>query len=275
MQDEWSPYQGPLTGKRVLVTRSEEQAPVLSSLLTRAGALPIEIPVIRIEPPESWEPVDRAIARLGEYDWIIFTSANGVRSFLGRLGTLGMDAGSLEGGKIAVIGPATSAALTEAGLCADLVPREFVAESLLAELTRVGVTGKQVLLARAAEARDVLTIGLREQGAQVDVVALYRTRPAKEASTRLVELLTERKLDVVTLASSSSVRQLADALGESFQELLGGVVIACIGPVTAGTALELGMRADLVAEEYTMAGLVSSLERFYRERVDRSGIETA
>lgn len=260
----------PLFGRRVLVTRSREQAGVLSAVLRGAGAVPVEVPLIGIAPPANWELVDQAISCLHEYSWAVFTSANGVRSFFGRLAALGRDARVLGPCRVAAIGPATAGALRESGIRADLVPAEFVAEALLAELAKAGVGGERVLLARAEVTRDVLEGGLRELGARVDLVTLYRTTRVEDAPARLASVLA-RGLDAITLASSSSVRHLVEALGQDAGRKLDGVAVACIGPVTAQTARDLGLRVDVEAVEYTMNGLVEALENYFRGR-PRSGL---
>ncbi len=264
----------PLVGKRVLVTRNREQAGKLSRLLAEAGAEPVELPTIRIAEPESWEDLDRALHQLDGYGWVVFTSANGVRGFFSRLGALGKDARALQGVKIAVIGPASADALREAGMRAELIPDEYVAEALAGELVRQDVGGKRILVARPAEGREVLVDLLRAQGAEVDEPVVYRTLPAQDAGQRVAQLMNEQGLDVATFASSSSVRNLMALLGAETATRLGRVTIACIGPVTAETAREFGLRVDVVAQEYTISGLVRALENYYRDgAVSPSGEE--
>lgn len=253
----------PLFGKRVLVTRGREQAGDLSRLLAEVGADPVELPTIQIEPPESWEPLDRAIARLQEYGWVVFTSANGVRGFFGRLASHGKDGRALSGARVAAIGPATAEALARVGIRADFVPKEYVAEAVAAGLGELGVAGCRLLVARAAGAREALVGLLRDRGALVDVVPVYRTVPVPGSADRLRELLEGERIDVATFASSSSVRNLVEMLGEEVRDRLARLVVACIGPVTARTARELGLRVDVVATEYTIPGLVRALEEYY------------
>ncbi len=258
----------PLFGKRVLVTRTREQAGDLSRLLAEVGAEPVEVPTIRTQPPECWEPVDEAISRLAEYGWVVFTSGNGVRSFFDRLDALGKDARALGRSRVAAIGPATAGALREAGIRADLVPEEYVAEAVAARLIEQGAAGSRILLARAAEAREVMAEMLAKEGARVDQVAVYRTVPAPEAGHRLKGLLEGKGVDAATFASSSSVRNLVAALGEEAREHLDRLLVACIGPITARTARELGLRVDIVASEYTIPGLVRALEDYYSRCAD-------
>ena len=249
----------PLFGKRVLVTRSREQSSALSQLLREQGADPVESPVLRIVPPDSYEGIDSAVGRLSGYDWVAFTSANGVRIFLERIMALGLDARAFGGARLAAIGPATADELRRYGLQADLLPEEFVAESLAVAMLSTGVEGKRVLLPRAEEAREVLGDALLEAGALVDRVVCYRTVPALENAVRLRDELASGVIDAVTLASSSTARYLVEALGKEAVSLLDRPVIACIGPITAATARELGLRVDVEASEHTIPGLVQAL----------------
>ena len=248
-----------LEGRRVVVTRPQGQAEALCDRLRALGAEPIRFPVIAIAAPEAGGPLDQAIARLGLYDWIIFTSVNGVQQFWNRLAVIGgavVDAPF--SGKVAAIGPVTAAALRERGVQVDLIPDEYVAEAILDEID--DVAGMRILLPRADLARPALTKGLRAVGAKVDEVAAYRTvlvRPDPAAYAAL-----EVGVDVVTFTSSSTVRNFM-ALTEEFE--YGDPLITCIGPVTATTAGELGLRVDVVAAEYTIDGLLEALQRRFAE----------
>lgn len=253
----------PLFGKRILVTRAGEQASVLSRRLADAGAQPVELPVIRIEPPVSWETVDDAVAGLERYNWTVFTSANGVRAFFERLNVLGKDARAFGHCRLAAIGPATASALIERGVQADLVPESYVAEALAAKLLEQEVSGSRVLVPRAAEARNILRTLLEGEGAVVDEVTVYRTVSNPDAAGPLRELLERNSLDVVTFASSSSVRNLMEALGDDGVGLLSRMAVACIGPITAQTAVDHGLRVSVVAKEYTIPGLVRALESHF------------
>ena len=264
---------GPLFGKRVLVTRARAQASVLSRLLRVAGAEPIEVPLIRIEPPESFAPLDEAIARLPDYDWVIFTSANGVEAFAARLRQAGLDARALGRAQLATVGPATAQALAAGGLRADVVAEDAQQAGLLQALADTAVAGQRFLLPRAAEAPDLLPQGLRERGATVDVVAAYRTVAGEGTAGQLRNLLAGadaagaegRPVDAVTFASSSTVSHFAELLGPEAASLASRAVVACIGPVTAATARGCGLRVDVEAGEHTIPGLVHALaEHFAR-----------
>src|SRR5579872_6451561 len=207
----------PLQNKRVLVTRTREQASTLSILLRSLGALPIECPTIRILPPEDWEPLDNALKRLcaNGFDWLVLTSVNGVNICFERLRDLGYSARDISNVRVAAIGPATAASLSQYGIAADIVPDEYIAESVVTALINEArqkgksLQGLRILLARAAEARKVLVTELRQAGAIVDEVAAYHTVSAAvddERGLEVVRLLRNRQLDIITFTSSSTVR---------------------------------------------------------------------
>lgn len=247
---------GPLAGLRVLVTRAAGQAGDLSARLRAAGAEPVEVAVIQIVPPDDVAPLDDALRRLPEYDWVLFTSSNTVEAVFARLDALGLDARAFEATRVAAIGTATAERLRARGVRVDYVPDRFVAEALLEGLITRGVAGQRVLLPRAEHARDVLPNGLRSVGATVDVVVAYRTEIPPDAPG--LRALEAGEIDVVTLTSSSTARNLV-ALASGRVDLINRARVACIGPITAATAREVGLRVDLVAEEHTIPGLVAAL----------------
>jgi uroporphyrinogen III methyltransferase/synthase len=251
----------PLFGQRILVTRAREQASRLTEELEEAGAMCLEAPTIRLTDPDSYEPLDNAIRSIHQYSWVAFTSPNGVKSFFARLKLQGKDARHLGQIKLAVIGPETAAALERQGIVADVVPAEFRAEAVVAALT--GKVGPQdrVLIARAAEAREVLPQELIKLGAAVDVVAAYKTVLGEAEGALISQQMLAGEIDIVTFTSSSTVTNLVKILGDNAQELLTGVKIACIGPITADTCKENGLIPDVVATEYTIKGLVDSIIR--------------
>ncbi len=248
-----------LSGLRVVITRPEAQSEVLCELLRRAGVIPISFPVITIAPPEPGGALDQAIRRLSQYDWIIFTSVNGVQQFRTRQANiLGMSLERLQGipgftGKIAAIGPKTAQVLRQSGIEVHVMPSEYRAEAILDVIGEVH--GARILLPRADIARAELTVGLRERGAIVDEVAAYRTLPTTPPPLAFEQL--QQGVDVVTFTSSSTVRHFV-ALTRGIN--YGDPAIACIGPVTAETARQLGLRVDIVADEYTVDGLLRALE---------------
>ena len=252
----------PLSGWRVLVTRTREQASDLSSSLERHGATAIEVPLIAFADLESYDILDGCLTSADRFDWLIFTSQTGVLSVRRRLAALGLDVRALKGPRIAAIGSATAQVLGEWGIRVDLVPERFVAEALAEALKAEGVAGKRVLIARAEEAREVLSEVLSEAGAEVTVAPSYRTIPSPSAGPEIVRLVAEGTVDVITFASSSSVRAFAGCVeGHDPASLLSGLTVACIGPVTAQTAREVGLTVDVEAEEYTIEGLVEALAR--------------
>lgn len=255
----------PLTGKVVVVTRPRAQAQAFAGLLEAAGARVLLVPTIAIEPPASWELLDRALERLDDYRWAVFTSVNGVEMTRRRLEEKGRGADALRGRRLAAIGPATAEALRAMGLETEVVPEEYVAEALAERLCALIRPGERVLLARAAEARDVLVTLLEAAGARVDEVPAYRTRPERaEDAGELRGALGAGRVDVVTFTSSSTVRHFAELFpGEDLPGLLRGVAVACIGPVTRATALALGLETRIVPREYTIPALAQAIADHY------------
>jgi uroporphyrinogen III methyltransferase/synthase len=248
----------PLFGKRVLVTRTRKQASILSQLLARHGALPVELPTIEIEVIPDNKELDRAIARLSDYSWLIFTSANGVEIFFGRLRALGHDARELGKTKLCAIGPATAAALERYGLIADRIPQEYVSEAIADSLQGENISGMRVLLPRAAGATSELVNRLGQLGAGVDEIAIYRAVLPKADTDGGKQMLLAGEIDITTFTSSSTVEHLVSLLGSKW-EAVNRTRVACIGPVTAATAARLGVRVDVVAKEHTIPGLVQAL----------------
>jgi uroporphyrinogen III methyltransferase/synthase len=259
----------PLFGRRILVTRSREQAGELIDMLEERGAEAIAAPAIRIAPPEDPEALDRACAQAGTFDWIVFTSANGVDAFMARLLAIG-DIRELKGVRICTTGAATAARVQRYGIRVDLTPSEFRAEAV-AEALR-GATelkGVRFLLPRADIARDFLADELRAAGAEVADVAAYRTVPAtveREGDPDVYRMLLDRQVDAITFTSASTVRNFADMLGrDQAADLLTPVVVASIGPVTAEAAQQLGIRTTVMPARYTIPDLVDALvEHFTR-----------
>ena len=256
----------PLFGKTIAITRAEEQSGPLIDLLREKGAEPVLASVIQTFPPEDWGPLDKAMSNLEHYYGIIFTSANGVRWFLHRLKEQGRDIRDLKGVKIFAIGPKTSKAIEELGIRVDAVPEKFVAESLLETLDKEDLKDKRFLLPRAAVAREILPETLREKGAVVDVCPAYQTRAPENAREHLTQLLENQQVDVITFTASSTVINFMEIAGNSAKQLLEQVTVACIGPITAKTAQDHGLKVDVVPEEYTIEGLVLTLEEYYREK---------
>jgi uroporphyrinogen III methyltransferase/synthase len=253
----------PLFGTRILITRTREQSSALADRLEAAGAEVVELPTIAVVPPESWAPLDAAIAGLAAYAWLIFTSANGVEAFQARLRAAGKDARSLAGTRVCAIGPATAAALEGLGIRADVVPATFTAEGIV-EAMGGQARGQRVLLVRAAQAREVVPEELTRRGARVDVAPAYQTRPGAVDPEPVRAMLREGQVHAVTFTSSSTVVNFLGLLGPESPDLLGKVCVACIGPVTAETARRHGIAPAIVADRHTIPALTEALVRHFK-----------
>ncbi len=255
----------PLFGKRIAITRTREQASVLREELAALGAEVTEIPTIAIRPPDSWEPLDSAIRRLEEFHYLLVTSANGVNHFLARLEAAGRDSRALKGLTIGAIGPATAAEFARAGVKVDLLPKDYVAEGLLAALGERDLRGKAFLIPRARVARDVVPRALEERGARVEVVEAYQTVLPDLSQQELARLLTPPP-DAITFTSSSTAANFAKLVGEErVVEMLRGAVVASIGPITSATLRKLGVNVSVEAQEATMAGLARAIADEFRK----------
>lgn len=250
----------PLSGRRILVTRARAQASGFVERLRRLGAEAVELPVIAVEPAGERRDLEDAVRRLGTIDQAVFTSANAVRLVWEAVRAAGLDARSFAGVRLVAIGPETAAALLECGLAANVVPAEYVAEAVADAMIAAGVEGSRVWLPRAAAARDVLPARLRDAGAEVEVLPIYRT-VLPEGTAELLSAELGRGVDAVTFTSSSTVNHFRDALAGA--EFPAGAVAACIGPVTARTAREAGYPVAVVAAEYTTAGLAAALSAHF------------
>jgi uroporphyrinogen III methyltransferase/synthase len=252
----------PLSGRRIVVTRARAQASELAARLVELGAEVVQLPTIRIEAPEDPMPLWRAVDEVAGFDWVVFTSANGVQRFFAVLEETGRDARALATAALCAIGPATAAELAKHGLKADLVPPEFVAEAALEALAAATeLEGKRILLPRADIARSVLPDGLRERGAEVVEVAAYRTVRDGAGAEEVRRRLAAGEIDLVTFTAGSTVRSFAELVGTD----VGGARVASIGPVTSAAARELGLRVDVEADEYTIPGLVRAIRALYAE----------
>jgi uroporphyrinogen-III synthase len=273
----------PLKGVRVLVGRARHQAGALSTELLKQGAEVLEIPFIEIRRPRSFRPLDSALKSLDSYDWLILTSVNGVEAMWSRIEKVtrrsatsallwksgpsgprsrGNDSRTLAPGlRVAAIGPATKKAIEQRGIKVDVMPKEYIAESVVRSLQRK-VKGKRVLLVRAKVARDVIPRELRKAGAHVDVIEAYETVVPESSRRRLQAALKNpnKRPNVVTFTSSSTVRNFVELLGTRQKaRLLDGVQTASIGPVTSATLRELGLPVDIAAREFTIPGLVAAI----------------
>ena len=263
----------PLFGRTILVTRARDQASDFSRVLVEYGARVIEMPTIRITESPEPERVTSAIGMLDKYDWLIFTSVNGVERFFGYLQAAGQDVRALgRRASLCAIGPVTRAALEAYGLRVDLVPASYVAESVVEALkSRGGLSGKRILLARAAVARRVIPEALRDLGAVVDEVAVYTTEiEAPQNLDQVLGELRDGKIDVVTFTSSSTVENFVKLAGESAAAGLSGkTLVASIGPVTAETAEKLGLKTDIMPVDYTIEGLAAAIRDHFTVEKNR------
>ena len=258
----------PLWGKTAVVTRSRDQASRLVDLLNAAGARCLEVPTIEIRPPADFAPLDEALQHLSRYEWVIFTSANGVRAFMDRLFHMGLDVRVLGRARLAVIGPATAEALRGYGLVADVVPDTFQAEGLLSVLEPKLLGGRRILLARAEQARDVLPEGLARLGVKVDVVPVYRAVPPASVPPEAAEALAEGRVDILTFTSSSTVHNFAGLVGqEAFQELAARGTVASIGPITTATLSEYGITPQIEPAAFTIPALAAAIVEYFEGQV--------
>ncbi|NOY70189.1 MAG: uroporphyrinogen-III C-methyltransferase [Deltaproteobacteria bacterium] len=255
----------PLFGKRIVVTRARSQASDMVAMLSGLGADCIEFPVIKIVPPEDFSEMDSAISSIGQYDWLIFTSVNGVDIFLNRLFEKGKDARALGGLGTAAIGPATAERMRSYGLRTDILPESFRAESVIAAFSGRDISGRRILLPRAAAARPVLVEELVKMGGVVDEIVAYNTVCDGAGADKVIEALENGTVAMVTFTSSSTVTNFLSLLPADRQKtLLEGTLLAAIGPITAKTAADAGLAIDVEAETYTIEGLCRAITDFYR-----------
>lgn len=254
----------PLKGRKIVITRPLEQSDEFAGLISALGGDPIRFPVISVVPPDTWDPTDNAIENLKGYGWIIFTSANGVHSFIGRLTELNKDIEALYGIKICTVGLKTAEAVEHYDLQVDFIPDEFRAEAIVEGFKKIGTGGKKILIPRAQTGRELLPEELIRMGMKVDVVPVYKVvRPDSDVSW-LKGMLNKREIDVVTFTSGSCVRNFIEFMGaKEYKILLNGVKIACISPVTADAVRKYGIEVDIIPERYTVEDLTEAIARYY------------
>jgi uroporphyrinogen III methyltransferase / synthase len=256
----------PLWGKRIVITRPQEQSRKLQGALAALGAEVVEIPTIEIRSPASWEGLDHAIRRITEFDYLLLTSENGVLNFLARLKACGGAVGDLAGLQVGAIGPATAAALAQGGVSVSFVPKEYRAEGLLEALSNHDVRGKAFLIPRAKVARDTIPRVLKQRGAVVEVVEAYETVAPTFPPGEIERLLTPRP-HAITFTSSSTVSNFVKLMGEErMRDTLAGIALASIGPVTSDTVRKLGLQVSIEANPSTMAGLAQAIREYFCAR---------
>jgi uroporphyrinogen III methyltransferase/synthase len=254
----------PLAGKTIVVTRARTQASRFAALLAEYGARVVELPTIEFEPPESFELADRAIEELESYDWVVFTSPNGVVRFVERLLENGRDLRAFGRTRIATIGPETGKKVRALHLDPDLVPDSYVAEGLVDAFEGRAVEDQRILIPRAQEARETLPEELRKLGAEVHVAPVYRTvRPVPDEAA--ITAFREKRVDMVTFTASSTVTNFMAFFEEGGREVLEGVKTASIGPITSEKARSFGLAVDVEPGEYTIPALADAIVEFYRK----------
>jgi uroporphyrinogen III methyltransferase/synthase len=254
----------PLCGKKIVVTRAAEQAGEFSAKLAARGAMTLECPTIRLVGPESWQLLDLAIRELSGYDWVVLTSGNAVRYFFQRMDTLGLDVRALAGCRICAVGPKTADEIRSFGIKPDLVPTDYKAEGVVEEFSRLDMKDSRVLFPRADKARDVIQRELKRMGAHVDSPVAYRNVFPERLPPETLFALEKRSVDCVTFTSSSTVQNLAAMLGEELMlDMLKGVAVASIGPITSKSCRDLGLKVDIEPESYTLDALADALEAHF------------
>ncbi|MBU8905067.1 uroporphyrinogen-III synthase [Desertibacillus haloalkaliphilus] len=258
--------EGLLAGKHVLVTRAKSQSHELSAKIKEAGGIPVEVPLLSFQQPDDLTAIKKAISQLDSYDWLVFTSVNGIRFFFSILHTYQYDLNDYDHLKIAVVGNKTQAELERFGSNADLVPPSFVAESLLRSLKEVLGRGERVLFPKGNLARSVIPDGLKIEGFVVTEIDVYETVRADASKLRLRQVLETRQLDLITFTSSSTVNHFVQLLNDhqEWRSYIEGVEIAAIGPITADTLMANGLHPEIVANTYTIDGLMEAIHNYLK-----------
>ncbi|WP_418790408.1 uroporphyrinogen-III C-methyltransferase [Phosphitispora sp. TUW77] len=262
--------QKPLFGKRVLITRSRSQASSLAQEIELLGGEPWEFPTIEITAPDDYGPMDKAIMDIDSYDWLVLTSVNGVQGFMERMKNLRKDIRNLKDIKIVAIGPKTREEIEKYGVFCEFMPDEFVAEAIIDVFRGEDIKGKKILLPRADIARKVLPDTLESMGAFVDEVTAYQTVMGSGDTMQVAKMLEEKRIHILTFTSSSTVKNFVKKIGaDNIPNLIEGVMVASIGPITSAAARELGLEVTVEAEEYTIDGLVQAvLDHIKRQEAD-------
>ncbi len=253
-----------LFGRKILVTRAADQAGEFAALLAERGATAIECPTIRLVEPLDWAPLDSALAELSGYDWLVLTSGNAVRCFFQRLERLGLDARALGSCRVCAVGPRTAEAIRGHGIRPDLMPADYKAEGVLAEFAKMKLNNKKVLFPRADLARELVPRELERMGARVDSPVAYRNILPDKLPAEALFALEKRSVDCITFTSSSTVQNLANMLGgDQMLDMLKGVAVASIGPITSKTCRALGLKVDIEPPHYTLAALTDAIDAFF------------
>jgi len=256
----------PLAGRRILVTRAEEKGNRFGRLLEERGAEVLQVPLIRLEDPDSWEPLDSALTRLATFHHLLFTSANAVDRFFERLRRQGATGNFPETLSITAVGPRTAQAVARWGHGVDRVAQAFRAEGILDALSELELAGREILLPRAQEARQLLVEELTRHGARVTVVAVYRNVLVDESRQPLLKALRRGSVDVATFTAASAVRHFVELAGAAeLPSLMRDVKVACLGEVTADEARTLGLEPQIVSARSTLEDLAEAIAEHYRQ----------
>lgn len=253
----------PLFGKTIVVTRTREQASELVHLLEENGAKCTEFATISLHPPDSWDELDSALAKIDQFQWIVFTSINAIHAFFGRLYEKSRDVRALANCKVAAVGRVTDECLRTYGLVSDLLPEKFTGEGMAEAMEQFGVSGAKILIPRALKAREVLPERLTKAGAQVTIVPVYQNKLPEEVDTNMRAKIANKDVDMVTFTSSSTVTNFVEMLGvkdkADLQDVMSGIRIAAIGPITAKTVEEVGLTVDVQPDTYTIPAMVDAI----------------
>jgi uroporphyrinogen III methyltransferase/synthase len=254
----------PLSGRRIIVTRAADQAGEFSSMMTSRGATVLECPTIKLVEPTSWGELDTAVGKLDDFNWLVLTSVNAVHFFFQRLNSLGFDARALGPCKVCAVGPKTAEAIAEHGIRPDLVPPDYKAEAIVSEFSKLGISGLKVLFPRADRAREIIPQELEQMGAHVTAPVIYRNILPERLCPETLLALEKRCVDCITFTSSSTVLNMAELLGaDLLANMLKGVAVASIGPVTSKTCRDLGLKVDIQPNEFTLPALSDAIQQYF------------
>jgi len=254
----------PLSGRRVIVTRATDQAGEFSDMLTSRGATVLECPTIKLVEPASWDELDAAIGELSDFNWLVLTSVNAVRFFFQRLNSLGLDARALGPCKVCAVGPKTAEAIAEYGIRPDLIPPDYRAEAIVSEFAKRDINGQKIFFPRADRAREIIPQELEKMGARVTAPVIYRNILPDRLCPETILALEKRCVDCITFTSSSTALNMAELLGaDLLVNMLKGVAVASIGPVTSKTCRDLGLKVDIQPDEFTLSALSGAIQQYF------------
>ena len=254
----------PLSGRRIIITRAADQAGEFSAILNNLGAITLECPTIQLVEPDNWDELDAAIVTLSNFDWLVLTSVNAVNFFFRRLAALGFDARALGNCKVCAVGPKTAGALSSYGILPDLIPSDYKAESVVSEFSLLDISGSRVLFPRADLAREVIPLSLQKMGALVSAPVAYRNILPNRLCPEALLALEKRSVDCITFTSSSTALNLAELIGaDLLANMLQGVAVASIGPITSKTCRELGLKVDIEPSQFTLSALSAAIQEHF------------